>query len=265
VKGINFMIYDLLNDYKKFLAARCARTTAESYYKKLCLLFVGQSISDPVGNLDVDKILDKFSAIKHKNYFSQAKNAFLYFCEFQNIFLSHDVLERIKELEKRTRKKRRQLKAIQYSEIDKKIKRLRNKRLKLSYQTMLATGLRILELSDITPSGCNVTNDEITFSFCAKGGENGIVTISATSYPKLYKDLTVLIESTQKANEKRLFYSTVYLQKNAKQLGFSCHDLRRVFAKIEYKKCRSKPVLMEKLRHKSIKATNIYLRSKIKI
>ena len=259
------MLYDLLSDYKEFLDTKnFTRSTAETYYKKLCLLLDGQSITDPVSNLDTGKIMDKLGTIKHKNHFSQSKNAFLYFCEFQNIHLSSSTLERIKELEKGTRKKRRKLKALEYSDIDKKIKRLKNKRLKLSYQTILATGLRVSELADITPGGCNVTSEEINFSFCAKGGANGVVTISATAYPKLYKDLEELIQGVQ-AKEKKLFYSVGYLQKNAKVLGFSCHNLRRVCAKLEYKKSRSKSAVMEKLRHKSVKATNIYLRSKIKI
>jgi len=259
------MLYDLLDDYKKFLASRLASSTAESYYKKLCLLFDGQSVSDLVGNLDISKILDKLEVINHKNHFSQTKNAFLYFCEFQNISLSVSTLERIRELEKSTRKKRRKLKVVSYNEIDKKIKHLRNKRLKLAFQTILATGLRVSELADITSSGCNVTNDKIIFSFCAKGGTNDVVAVSLAEYPKLYKDLSKLINNALKAKEQKIFYSKGYLQKQAKALGFTCHDLRRIYAKLEYKKLRSKSAVMEKLRHKSIKATNIYLRSKVKI
>lgn len=259
------MLYDLLKAYKCALLQKLAPASATIYYKKLCLLLEGQSIFDPVGNLDMDKILDKLSEVKHKNRFSQFKNAFLYFCEFQNIALPANTLEHIKTLEQNTRKKRRKLKVVEYSAVDKKIKRLRNKRLKLSYQTMIATGLRVSELSSIAPSGCSITSEAITFSFTAKGGTNGVVTIPAAPYPNLYKDLQLLIESARQAKERKLFYSAGYLQKEAKKLDFVCLDLRRAFAKLEYKKCRCKSEVMKKLRHKSIKATNIYLRSKVKV
>jgi len=130
------MMYDLLRAYKAFLLKSFRPTTAEMFYKKLCILFEGQSISDTVGKLDIDKILNKLGQIKHKNYFSQYKNAFLHFCEFQGINLTNDCIERIKELETATRKKRRQLKSIEYSEMDNMIKRIRDKQLKLSYQTI---------------------------------------------------------------------------------------------------------------------------------
>ena len=240
-------------------------STVETYYKKLSLLFEGQSLSDPVGKLDIDKILDKLGLIKHSNQFSQSKNAFLQFCKFQSISLSVDTLERIRTLEADTRKKRRQLKAVNYSDIDKKIKRLRDKRLKLSYQTMLATGLRVSELADISPANCKIANDSITFSFTARGGAKAVTTVHSAEYPKLYIDLQALIESTIQSQHKRLFYSTNFLQRKAKALGFGCHDLRRVFAKLEYKKSQSKIAVAKKMRHKSLKATKIYLHSKVKI
>jgi len=259
------MIYDLLKAYRVYLVEKMQPATAETYYKKLCLLFEGQSISDTVGKLDIDKILEKLGKIKYKSNFSQAKNAFLHFCEFQNIRLSAQTLEHIRELATGARKKYRKLKPILYSEIDKKIKRIRDKRLKLSYQTMIATGLRVAELSDIAPDNCQVTNDGIAFIFTARGGTKAVITVSATEHLKLYQDLQALIENTLESNSKKLFYSANFLQRKAKALGFACHDLRRAFAKLEHKKYRNKDHVMDKLRHKSIKATNIYLRSKVKI
>jgi len=259
------MIYDLLKSYKEFLVHSLAQTTAETYYKKLCILFEGQSISDTVRKLDIDMVLGKLGRVRHKSEFSKSKNAFLYFCEFQSIQLPAEALERIKELQKGTKKKHRSLKPIEYSEVDKKIKHIRDKRLKLSYQVIIATGLRVSELASISPNNCYVADDEITFSFIARGGANEVISITRASYPKLYPQVKILIEDIQKKQEKRLFYSVDYLQRKAKALGFGCHDLRRVFATLEYKKCRSKTEVMKKMRHKSLKATNIYLRSKVKI
>jgi len=260
------MIFDLLKAYKGFLLEEYRPSTAEKFHAKIATLLKGQSISDTAQKLDIDKILEKLSQIKHKNYFSQSKNAFLHFCKFQNIELSAHQLEAIKDLELKTHKKRRQLKTIDYKEIEKKIKRIKNQRLKLSYQVMLVTGLRVSELADISLGNCTVEKNEITLNFTAKGGGKDVVAISITEYPNLYQELKGLIENQLLENqEKKLFYSVNYLQRKAKPLGFGCHDLRRTFAKLEYKKSSSKPYVMEKLRHKSLKATNIYLRSKIKM
>jgi len=63
----------------------------------------------------------------------------------------------------------------------------------------------------------------------------------------------------------KLFYSANYLQTKAIKYGFECHDLRRAYAKKEYLKTKDKGHVMEKLRHTSLKSTNIYLRSRIDI
>jgi len=261
------MIYDLLKAYKKYLLTLYRPSTAEGYYKKLCTLFQGQCITATVKRLDIDAALNKLSQIKDKRAFSQYKNAFLHFCEFQAIELPTNTLERINELGKATRKKRRKLGELDYIQVDKKIKFLRNKRLRLSYQVMAATGLRVSELASISSTGYSITDAAINFDFIARGGTSEVITIIKTSYPKLYKDLVLLIKSTSQTQDKdmKIFYSAGYLQKKAKSLGFACHDLRRVFAKLEFKKSRSKATLMKKLRHKSLKATRLYLRSKIKV
>jgi len=81
--------------------------------------------------------------------------------------------------------------------------------------------------------------------------------------PKLYQTLKENIINTP--HDTKIFYSANYLQRKAKGLGFTCHDLRRAFNKMEYKKHRSKSAVMKKLRHSNIKTTNIYLRSKVKL
>jgi len=256
------VIHDLLYAYREHLLETYRPETARTYYKRLCTLFEGQSLSMTNG-LDIESVLDNLGQIKYKNYFSQAKNAFLHFCEFQNIALSPAIMERISELENGTQKKYRKLTAIQYSEIDRKIKHIKNKKLKLCYQVIIATGLRVSELAGITPNDSIIAGDGIVFNFIGKGGNRESVMLKATEYPKLYQSLLKLIENTHQ--EKKIFYSVPYLQKKARELGFKCHDLRRIYAKIEYKKFRSRVEVMKKLRHSSPKTTNIYLRSKVKI
>jgi len=211
----------------------------------------------------MEKVLDKLGEIKHKNYFSQAKNALLRFCEFQGITLSFATMERIRQLEAGTKKKYRKHEVIYYSRMDKKIKHLKNQKLKLSFQVMVATGLRVSELAGITPDDCTIKDAGIAFSFVGKGGNREAATLCAVEYPTLYQRLVEHIESVPK--KKKIFYSVPYLQQKARELGFKCHDLRRVYAKLEYKKHRSKKEVMEKLRHSSPRTTNIYLRSKVKL
>ena len=103
------MIYDVLGAYREYWLGMYSRETTEAYYKRLCRLFDGQSATDPVNRLDVQLVLNRLADIQHKNYFSQSKNAFLRFCEFQNIELSADTLGKIRELEAKTKKKHRKL------------------------------------------------------------------------------------------------------------------------------------------------------------
>lgn len=257
------MLYDVLRKYRSYLEEKYSKETARTYYIRLCNLFEGQDIFGNGSNLNIEKVLNNLANIEHKNHFSQCKNALLHYCEFMNISLPVDVLNDIKELENKTRKKYRKQKPVDFNLLDKKIKHIQNRKLKLSFQAMLATGLRVAEVAGVKPSDCVISDNEIIFSIIAKGGDSESVTIQKSEYPKLYQNMKELIEKT--LSNKKVFYSAVYLQSQAKELDFSCHDLRRCFAKIEYKKRKSKEEVMKKLRHSSLKNTNIYLKSKIKI
>lgn len=257
------MIHNLLSEYRSYLETKYSKETARTYADRLCALLDGQSLTETINKLDMDKIMAKLATVKYKNHFSQNKNALFHFCEFKNISLSADALERIKVLEENTHKKYRKLKAVDYREIDRKIKYIRNKKLKLSYQTIIATGLRVSELSSLTPAGCAITDDEITFRFIAKGGNMARVTLKRTDDSLLFGRLKEHIENTKQ--DDKVFYSAIHLQTKAKEFGFTCHDLRRVCAKLEYKKSKSKEAVKEKLRHSSMKNTNIYLKSKVKL
>jgi len=256
-------MYDVLREYRQYVGNSFSKETARAYRNRLALLLRGQDIIDPMGNMDFDRILDNLSMIRHKNYFSQTKNAFLKFCEFEHIALSSEVMNEIKALQKSTHKKYRKLSPVDYREIKKKVEHLKNVKLKLSYQTMASTGLRVSELAGITAHDCMIENDGITFTFKAKGGRMAQAVLLAHEYPQLYASIKEQIEKT--SLDKKVFYSANYLQGKAKGLKFQCHDLRRAFAKIEYKKSHSKIFVMEKLRHKHLKTTEIYLKSRVKV
>ncbi len=183
------MIYDLLKDYRNYLLETCQQAMAETYYKRLCVLFEGQNLVDTVGKFDVGKVLGKLGEIKHKNPFSQSKNAFLYFCKFQNIKLSVAALDKIKELEAKTIKKRRKMDTVDIKQVLRTIKHIKNEKLKVCYEVILATGLRVSELAYITAENSTVSDEHITFSFIGKGGKMETVEITAAEYPTLYQRL----------------------------------------------------------------------------
>lgn len=257
------MLYNLLTAYRSHLEARFSPTTARTYYDRLCLLLANQSLTETVSRLDMALILEKLATVKHKNAFSQYKNALLHFCEFQHITIPKDVQKQIEVLENECKRKYRKQRSVCYKEILNKINHIKNEKLKLSFLTMCATGLRVSELAQISPSDCVITSDGINFSFIGKGGSKESVILAKEENAKLYECLKVLIEKTNQ--NKKVFYSAIYVQNKAKGLNFQCHDLRRAFAKIEYKKCKSIDTVRKKMRHSQLKNTNIYLRSHIDI
>lgn len=257
------MRYDVLEEYRSFLEFLLRRATARVYTEKLNVLLENQSIINTIENLNIDEMINNLNKAKNKNEFSQYKNAMIYFLEFQKISLSQKQIEHIKEIESNTHKQYRKLKEADFQKIDKTIKRLKNKKLKLCYQTLIATGLRVSELSQITKENCTFLDDKLIMGFQEKGGMQAQVILSKEDNQKLFDDLTKMIKNTQDA--KKVFYSANYLQQKAKQYNFTCHDLRRAFAKLEYQKTKSKDKVKEKLRHSDEKTTEIYLKSKVKI
>lgn len=257
------MIYEVLNEYRAYLNETLSAETARTYTDRLGALLEGQSIINTMENFDMNLVLENLSKVKYKNYFSQSKNALLYFIKFQKLSLSGEQLQKIKNLENSTHKKYRKLKSQDYKVIKRKIEHLKNQKLKLSFQVLMTTGLRVSELSQIKKSDCVLTNDNIQFSFIGKGGKFQTVSLAKDENIKLYNTLKNMIETT-KANEN-LFYSSNYLQIKAKELNFTCHDLRRICSKLEYKKTKSKEAVKEKLRHSNMKTTELYLNSKIKL
>ena len=255
------MKYEVLANYRSYLLTTVglSQETTRTYYNKIDKLIDTQNID----NLNISLIINNLSKIKYKNHFSQSKSALLYFLKFLHITLSNENRERIEMLEKNLHKKYRKLKEVDFKKIENKIKHIRNKKLKLSYQVMFEMALRVSEVAQIQKKDCMLKEDTITLSLSARGGNKEEVVLKRSdNNEKLFHDLQELI---QKTNDNNVFYSANYLQQKAKTLGFACSDLRKACAKIEYKKTKSKQEVKKKLRHKNIKATNSCLRNKVKI
>lgn len=262
------MKYNLLSNYKLFLASLGLRpNTIKTYYNRMAKLLEGDFLTNDSFKIDISSLIFKLSHIHYKNQFSQSKNALLYFCKCYQISITNKQLKDIERLQKQTRKKYRKSTKAEYPKIKRTIDRLKNKKLKVSYLTMIETGLRVSELSQIKIEDCRICNEEICFSFIGKGGKKAFSTISKKDNTPLYVCLkdTILYYRDKGLDSKKLFYSSQYLQQKAKLYGFSCLDLRRISAKLEYKKSKSKHQVRNKLRHAKIKTTYIYLNSPVKM
>lgn len=217
--------------------------------------------------IDVSNLITKLAYIYYKNQFSQSKNALLYFCKYYQISITNKQLKDIERLQQQAKKKYRKATKAEYPKIKRTISHLKNKKLKVSYLTMIETGLRVSELSQIKIEDCHICDEEIRFSFIGKGGKKAFSTISKKDNPSLYVCLkdTIFYYRDKGLGSKRLFYSSHYLQQKAKLYGFTCIDLRRISAKLEYQKSKSKHQVRNKLRHVKIKTTDIYLDSSVKM
>lgn len=261
------MKYDVMREYKQHMGVHgLTATTINTYFNKMDNLLEGQYFIESGKDIDLEQIFNKLSKITYKNYFSQNKNALMFFLEFSNIKLTKGQKTLINELESKTKKKYRNIEHKKYQKIKNTISRLKNKKLKLNFEVIIETGLRVSELSQIRIKDCIINDDYIHFSFVGKGGKRENACIYKGNNTPLYNDLEYLINEKCKNNkdtEIKMFYSSKYLQKKAKEYDFTCHDLRRISAKLVYKKTKSKKEVQEKLRHTKAKTTNVYLNSPI--
>lgn len=256
------MKYNVLGAYSDYLRERYSKETARTYRTRLDFLLSGQFLIQEINDVDFSKVMSQLEKVKYKNYFSQCKNSLYRFMEFGDKKLNNEYVKKIAELECKAHKKYRKLKVIDYQEISKTITALKNDKLNLSFKTMMRTGLRVSELAQIKHQNCQIAGDNIIFKFTGKGGENENVTLFMKDEKVFFQKLVYHIQSTE--YDKKVFYSAIYLQEKAKKLGFKCHDLRRIYAQSEYKKTHDKNEVRKKLRHTSVKTTNIYLSYKIR-
>ena len=258
------MKYNTLKAYREILKRdfKLSPATALSYYKAMDALLSDQHILD-IKKMSLDGVIARLKAIEHKSMYSKHKNAFLYFCKFTGFEIDKKTHSLLDEMHHDKKKQRRKLKHTNIVEVKGKIDNIRDRKLKLSYETMLNSGLRVSELSQIKRDDCTVSDSKITFDFIGKGQRPERVSITRSRNDRLYNALLGLISDTK--DNANLFYSTPYLQKEATPRGFGCHDLRRAFAKGVYRETKSIAKTREALRHKKKRTTKIYLNSKVVI
>ena len=194
--------------------------------------------------------------------FSKHKNALYWFCDYLGYNLSSNTINTIEGMNEDKRKKRRRLNTVNLNDVKTKINYIRDKKLKLSFLTILACGFRISELSQIRKEECIIYSDVIVFRILNKNDYQQVAIYKADDH-KLFNSLIELINNTSSNN--KVFYSTSYLQTKAKEKGFTCEDLRRMYAKLMYQKYKSIRKVQELLRQSNIRNTKRYLKSKVQI
>jgi len=227
------MKYNVLLAFKDYLEKSLAVSTASTYYKAVDFLLKDQFLFD-MKQLDINKVIIKLNAIKYKNQYSKYKNAFLKLCDYLNIKLSSENEAELNTMNHKKINKRRKLNPIEFEDIKNSIKTIRDKKLKLAFELMLASGLRVSELAQIKKEDCVIGSKDIKLLFIGKGGKSETVLLTNR---QIITDLKKLLQEVD--SEKRLFYHPNYLQSQALKRGFQCHDLRRAFAFSSYKEHKS--------------------------
>ena len=252
------MKYNVLNEFKEYLTETLAPSTALTYYKAVDYLLKEQVLID-LRKMNIDIVIAKLKAMRYKNQYSKYKNAFLKLCDYINLNFDEKTMMELEGMSFEKRKKRRDLTPIKLEDIKNRIRVIRDKKLKLSYQTMLITGLRVSELVQITKENGIIEDGSLTLHFIGKGGKREFVKLTDK---KLLIGLQGLIANAS-ANE-HLFYSANYLQSEALKRGFKCVDLRRAFAMLSYKEHRNIKKVMKLMRHSKYENTKIYLNNRVK-
>lgn len=253
------MKYAILDDFKAFLQRKYrSKATVKQYRFWVAKLLETQFFME-LNGIDFEGMLKELeTCTKNRNEYSQAKNAVLNFAEF-----SQRQIE-IPQLEKPKKRRYRKQKQRKLKDINHKINVISDEKLLLSYKVMLSTGLRVGELASIKKQDIEIhENGDYILWFVPKRGGIDKVAISSDKH-YLCEGIAELIRTQE--NNNKIFYSVGYLQSNAKKRGFSCHDLRRFFAKITYRENGGKlRITSEKMRHSNPRTTKLYLKSKVEV
>ncbi len=150
-----------------------------------------------------------------------------------------------------------------YDKVFRTINAIRNRRLKMAYRLMLATGMRVSEIASITKGDITLSPEVINIHL-ADTKNNEAVDIHC-EVPYIVANLPQLLDGLQDID--KVFHSGKRLREVAESYGFMCHDLRRAFAS-DYCQAslesgssprEAKKQTAAEMRHSLIATTNTYL------
>lgn len=239
------------------------KNTRDKYYFAVDRLFKKLQF-DKLDELNKEQIEQELAKIKGKDKFSAAKNGLKHLRNYDNSFQLPEENFFKEQSQKRRNHSIKGKKTIIYDETLRKINAIRNKKLKLGYRLMLASGLRVFETSQLEKDDIEIKNDKIYITVKhGKSGSNGIVECLKDSY--LLKELPAYLKDF--ADGEKIFYSAKTIKNKANELNIECHNLRRIAA-ITYKKEQKKEgktsieaddSTREFLRHERFSTTKRYL------
>lgn len=270
-KNILFDLETKLNsDVKNKLISK---NTAQAYLNAAKNLFKGITNKRPydVELKDIKKDdIEKFLVnIRTKTKFSMYKNSLKRLKSlYKNLDIPDEEFFKNESLKRRDRRKKAPG-PINESQIKRKINSLKDKKLKLGYRLALANGLRISEVSNLRKEDIQKIEEGKLHIKVKKGKGDKNRDVIGLEDKYLESELKEYIEDLD--NKDKIFYSDQHMKNKASDLGFECHDLRRIFAQNLYqeekKNCmhkgEAKQKVKQQLGHTRIKTTNIYLKRKI--
>lgn len=231
------------------------------------------SFSKFIRNNKESDILNRLKSIKNKTELSQVINSIRIIQESnKNInIISEDDLKLI--IKNKSDNRNKSYEPYELKDALRKINALRNDKYKLAYRLMVVSGLRVFEVESLEKDDIKFNGDDIFVTVRdGKGGKFGEVKCLKDKY--LSEKLKVFLDD--KESKDKIFYSKSVLQEKANKLGFTCHDLRRAYAKLVKKELTNNLIEVERnekekiieeevktaLRHSKFETSKRYLYSK---
>jgi len=260
------MKYDILDKLRQHLYNKYSENTAKKYYHAVKSLFHGYDFNNEY-QIRAEEIQRRLLKLRTKNDFSAAKRGLLELKEcFPALRVPNDDFFAATAGHKRNYKKR-EFEPLQLDTAKRKINAIRDKKLKVAYRLMLASGARVDEVAALRSGDISITDDNMQIQIVnGKGGKDRTVTTLEDDY--LRRELPELLEAADE--DKPVFYSVSHMGHKAAELGIECHDLRRAFAQAYKKECKktadaftANGKVMEALGHTKYRTTRRYLNRKI--
>jgi integrase len=221
---------DYLDIFKKHINSKIPnKNTRKNYIYEINKAFSNQEFND-IKDFDYIKLKNYVENIKGKRSASTLKHALR---EFSKVFEDFDYSSNrrflVREIKNKTHKRLTRWDPFKISTAMRKVNSLRDKKLKLGYRTIFATGLRVEEVSNLRKKDI-VFKDGKLFVFVERGKNNKQRMAEAIKDNYLENSLKEYIKLLK--DDDRLFYKKDYIIEKAVDMKFMTHDLRRAFSKI---------------------------------
>lgn len=177
------MKYDILSAFREYLYSSLSnRKTADRYYFAVDKLLSDYQFDD-LAELSSGDIKAKLEKCSGKANFSAAKNGLLHLKRFDSRLPLPDKDFFTTQSRSRKSHSKKPAKTLYLDTTSRKINAIRDKKLKLAYRLMLASGLRVNEAAQLTREDFLIDGDNLSVRVLhGKGGSNGTVKCMKDAY-----------------------------------------------------------------------------------